>query len=335
MSVAPNIVKARTSAYFDKPAAEPEWKALHAIADAAAPKFAKATAAVLNDLRESVKRPALVEALAKAAAGSRKPGGILKLADFGEFRGALGAAWLEMARPMLPAAALASVPPLLRFLRITKRVYPIAKEKRQPATPQDVAQGISAGLDLTNPESIAFLEDHGAEMVTEIGEETEEAIKQIVIDGFEHGNPVPQMADEIEAIIGLTSRQAQSISKLIDTLSAAGRSASDIAAIAEEKRRRLIRERAESIARTETIFASNRGQQALWMQAKRAGLIDPKTMGREWISTPDDRECPICAALDGTVVGLEQKFTSGKLASLTPPIHVRCRCALGLAFLVA
>jgi hypothetical protein len=50
-------------------------------------------------------------------------------------------------------------------------------------------------------------------------------------------------------------------------------------------------ERAELIARTETMRASNEGQQEAWDQAVEEGLLTGNEQ-QEWIVTPDDRLCP-------------------------------------------
>ena len=43
------------------------------------------------------------------------------------------------------------------------------------------------------------------------------------------------------------------------------------------------------IARTETLNASNGGQQTLWLEAKDAGYLDTNSVIRQWLVTDDDR----------------------------------------------
>ena len=113
---------------------------------------------------------------------------------------------------------------------------------------------------------------------------------------------------------------------------------------------RLIRFRAETIARTETIRAANMGQQLVWDEALDSNLL-PETAEKVWMATGDDRTCPICAVLDGQTIGIRgdfaitrratsftrdgDTFRVGNTAALktpttsrTPPAHPRCRCTI-------
>lgn len=86
-------------------------------------------------------------------------------------------------------------------------------------------------------------------------------------------------------------------------------------------------DRAEVIARTETMRAVHEGQRQLWDQAVDKGLL-PEDYKRTWITTPDDRLCPVCEPLDGEVASAE-----GLYADIFdgPPAHPNCRCTEGIA----
>jgi SPP1 gp7 family putative phage head morphogenesis protein len=84
------------------------------------------------------------------------------------------------------------------------------------------------------------------------------------------------------------------------------------------------RSRAEMIARSESIRASAKGALETY---KASGVID-RTI---WVATPDERLCPQCEILDGTVLELEGAFfstTYGDKKGDGPPAHPNCRCAL-------
>ena len=95
--------------------------------------------------------------------------------------------------------------------------------------------------------------------------------------------------------------------------------------------------RARMIARTETIWAYNRGA----LQNYRSIGIETK----EWMVTADDRLCPWCASMDGTVTATDNPFWQAgdslnvvkeersltlnfKMAVEHPPLHPNCRCVL-------
>jgi SPP1 gp7 family putative phage head morphogenesis protein len=98
--------------------------------------------------------------------------------------------------------------------------------------------------------------------------------------------------------------------------------------------------RAERIARTETISASTAAADSAWQQS---GVVS----GKEWYTARDERVCPFCEDMDGTIIDLgENFFDQGDTQTVTtadgkelennqdyadvpgPPDHSNCRCTL-------
>lgn len=99
-------------------------------------------------------------------------------------------------------------------------------------------------------------------------------------------------------------------------------------------------ERSRTIARTEAIRASNFAAMEAYVQS---GTVE----ARQWLSERDDRVCPFCLQMDGTIVALDKDFfkkgevltvrdDKGKERSMTmkvediqfPPLHTLCRCTM-------
>lgn len=81
--------------------------------------------------------------------------------------------------------------------------------------------------------------------------------------------------------------------------------------------------RAYKIARTETQRYANWSTLEAY---KQSGVVSKK----EWLTALDERTCPRCEALDGTIVGLDTKFRD-KIENENvqfPPLHPSCRCTL-------
>jgi SPP1 gp7 family putative phage head morphogenesis protein len=77
--------------------------------------------------------------------------------------------------------------------------------------------------------------------------------------------------------------------------------------------------RAETIARTETAMAANRGAIDGY---KASGVVE----GKIWLTAEDDLVSDECAANgEQGAIGLEEDFESGDDA---PPAHPNCRCAI-------
>jgi len=209
------------------------------------------------------------------------------------------------------------------------------------------ADRIGVSFKKTNPRAVAWAETRSATLVTRISEETRGAIREVVRSAFETGVPPKAAARLIRPLIGLTERDAQAVinlrQRLLDSpgdlvyagktrirVPREGASEEFLGDKADEYADRLLNGRAVSIARTETIAASNEGQRELWLQAVDEGLLDENEQ-REWITAGDDRLCPICESMDGQVRGLAEPFeTPDGEEVMGPPAHPMCRCAQGI-----
>lgn len=177
-------------------------------------------------------------------------------------------------------------------------------------------------FDEANPAAVDWAEREAAKLVTAVTEDARRAIRAVITEGIDAGVPVDKTAQIIRASIGLTERDAAAVMKRQIELMQGGMSPADAASRAERYAAKLTRSRSMTIARTETMRASNEGQEQLWSQAREAGLLT----GRErkvWIVADP---CPICAALDGERVGLDEDFSIGS----DPPAHPNCRCTIGI-----
>lgn len=127
-------------------------------------------------------------------------------------------------------------------------------------------------FDYTNPDVLAWAEQHAAELIAGIDKTTRKRIRQHVVDALDSGN-----LDDLER---------QLIPLLGD------------------------RERAELIAHTETMAAANEGQRQSWQQAIEDGYLEAGLI-REWIATADEVTCPICRELNGQRTKLDGWYPNG------------------------
>lgn len=148
-------------------------------------------------------------------------------------------------------------------------------------------------FDETNPKAVETARKRAAELIQGISEGMRERLRELVEEAFTQQVEVDDLADQIEEIIGDAAR-------------------------------------AETIARTETMKASNDGQQLLWEEAAEKGLLTGLEK-KEWIVTPDDRLCPVCEPMDGVQVELGGFFSVDGEQLEGPPAHPNCRCTIGLA----
>lgn len=208
-----------------------------------------------------------------------------------------------------------------------------ASEKIIPDRFVEKGVALRGRFNITNPHAVEFLRNYKFDLIQGISDRTREGIRQTILDAFEQGGHPYMQAQKIKRRIGLTRRQATALSTYQAGLVAEGVRPNRVDRMVRAYRSRLKEQRANAIARTETIRASSEGQQSMWDQAMDEGLIDPNEVRRKWIVTPDDRLCPICREIpkmNKNGVGMKEPFRTSLGARMTPPAHPNCRCGVGL-----
>lgn len=186
--------------------------------------------------------------------------------------------------------------------------------------------GFNLNFELTNPYARRWAEQHVAQLVTQVSDQTKQAIRSVIVQAYDIAEPPRRSALRIRELVGLTERDSKAVMNYWRTLNE-DRTATRADEMADTYARRLHRRRAENIARTETVASSAGGQHDSFMVARDQGLIGPETR-REWIAAVDSpRTCELCLALDGQKVGLDEPFPGGYMY---PPRHPQCRCAVGI-----
>lgn len=199
--------------------------------------------------------------------------------------------------------------PYARFLAAKKHLKDVLAEAVKRGAK---AAPLNLEFDAANPAAIAWAERRAAELVVEIDVAQREAIRTVVVKGFDEGISPYETARLIRSAIGLTERDAAAVAK---------RGLEQGLERAERYAGKLLRQRAQTIAVNEALTASNEGQRQLWQQAREKGLLT----GAERKTIIQSDPCPICEQVTGEIVGLDEAFSLG-----LPPFHVRCRCVEGI-----
>lgn len=229
----------------------------------------------------------------------------------------------------------------------------------QAAVTQALPTGgeLAMRFDISNPKATEFLRTYDLGLIRQITADTREGIRRIVGDAMAYGGHPYEQARQIRSLIGLTDRQAAAVSNFRNLLETKDREAMTRALrdrrfdptldralgadaemdLSQEQidrqvgryAERMLNNRAENIARTETVRAANAAQNAAWDQAADKGLLDRDSLRRQWLVTPDDRLCIYCAEVpdmnpDG--VGLGGYFETPLGPVKYPPLHPQCRC---------
>jgi hypothetical protein len=189
---------------------------------------------------------------------------------------------------------------------------------------------LSARFDTTNPFMVEAAGENAARMVTGVTEETQGAIRRVISRAFTDGIDAEAAGRLIRPMVGLTERQALAVLNYHSELVDSGLTTDRVHALATRYSGKLLNQRALTIARTETMAASNAGQHASWDQAVEDGYLPPDAF-KKWIVTPDDRLCRRCLVLQGQQVPMGQPFSTDRGPLDAPPLHPNCRCAMVIA----
>ena len=204
----------------------------------------------------------------------------------------------------------------------------------RPDVEMTIATPVEQMFNYVSEASVNYSRVRSGQLIRAIDESTRVAVRELITQAFIEPRSVDDTAKLIRRIVGLHPRWARAVERfhdnnvrrLVDTglsSSQAERRADEMTAKYREK---LIRRRAEMIARTETQQALNFGRQMSWVASDRAGLVDPRTM-KEWRTAPLGSRygppCPTCTMLRGTRVPWNGTFDNGQQM---PPAHPNCRC---------
>lgn len=206
---------------------------------------------------------------------------------------------------------------------------------------QPVLDGLAFEFSTQTPGILNWISERGAEFVTASTQEQKDAIATLLTKKMRDGHTVDELSRLIRPCIGLTKSDAKAATRLYDNIVANLKkdhprmkpdSIRQKALDATQKYAdRKHRQRAMTIAQTESAFAYNRGADEGIRQAQEDGYLG--IMKKRWSTSGDDAVCDICASLEGVEVDMESDFNiRGRILfsgqHMLPPAHPRCACAI-------
>lgn len=313
-----------------------DWRRYHRIADRAAPKVFRAFNAATAKLQLSGDIDQITTFLE-----TQDDTNAIEQFNWAQFKTDIEN--LPLTKPFLEGAEMA-VDEIIRNPELAQ----LALEGIRKVSTAEALE-IKTSFTLRQVDAERFLEANQAFLATSINVESKEAVRQVILNGFQTGKAPRVMAREIKTMVGLNARQAVAIDNFrtkLESMLAQGKSPFKTVALTQGKidsmvskqTKKALRQRAQLVARSETIRSANAGVQASWQSAIDQGFL-PATVKAIWLAAGDERTCPFCDSLDGTVVGIQETFSStvenldGSSITLTeqhPPIHPNCRCAIAL-----
>lgn len=183
-----------------------------------------------------------------------------------------------------------------------------------------------------NPYSVEWMKTRSLDLAKKtLAANQREVIREILEDSFERGLRAEKTYASIKANIGLNHKGPLSYRAVRNREAlhrAAGLPEVEVKRLTDRYRNKLLKTRAQMIARTETIAANAAGRNQTWKLAQEAGQL-PDVV-REWIAAPDspnpDRPCEQCEDLDGKTAKIGEPYESIEGPVDAPPAHPDCRC---------
>lgn len=206
---------------------------------------------------------------------------------------------------------------------------------------QPILDNLAFEFNTQTPGLLKWINERGAQLVTACTQEQKDAIAALLTKKMREQHTVDELSRFIRPCIGLTKGDAKAVAKLYDSIienlkkehprmkpESMQKKALDAACKYAERKHR---QRAMTIARTESAFAYNRGADAGVRQAQEQGYLG--TVKKRWSTSGDDRVCSICQALEGMEIDMDKGFPfKGRMLfqgqDLLPPAHPNCGCAV-------
>lgn len=227
----------------------------------------------------------------------------------------------------------------------------------------------SFGFGVTNPQTVSFLRNYEFGLIRDLTMDARASVAAAIQHGVEAGiNPI-DTARDVRDYLGLTPRQTQAVLNYRDALVDGDSSALDralrdkrfdpsveralrgdgdlspdkIDRMVQRYQERYLRYRSETIARTESMRAVNRGNLEAWRQAANDGVVAADQIVRFWVHSHDEKVRDSHLAIpdmnpDG--VGLDEPFDSplGPIMypcdpNAEPSNTINCRCTQIIRFL--
>ena len=181
--------------------------------------------------------------------------------------------------------------------------------------------------------SFRYINEFSGLKIKNINTETYNAINELLKKSFKGELTVDETALKIKSFIGLDERRINALLNYEQALLKDGYRPAEIQKLLLQKQKEYIMERAITIARTESMSASNYGNIATYKDMVERGIITKDKYWLAWMITPDDRLCNKCRAMKSKFANIGDNFYNESAKSPSelvflesPPLHPRCRC---------
>jgi hypothetical protein len=227
---------------------------------------------------------------------------------------------------------------------------------------------LQTAFDRTNPDAVQAMRQLTSNLTSVLQNDTAQAVQSILQDQVANGTNPKVAAAQLKKIVGLNQQQATALQNYeaalqkgaIGTAKNYSLSQTDqqfltgaakngtplpqakIDQLVENYRKRLIAQRANTIAQTESMGAVSSGADHAWQQAVASSGLPAQNFKRFWISTNDNRTRPDHVAIphlnaDGVGMNEPFRYPGGTIMRPHDPNApakevVNCRCCQAIRY---
>lgn len=288
--------------------------AVHRIADRLTPRMRRDLADAMGKLKDSAIRSRLQQAL---ASGSERA---VQAIPWTKLQNQLGVIHADTLRAAFRAVGHATANQLGRDI------------------------GVRLSFDITNPRAITWALQNSGRFITEIGDSTRDAVRDLIGRAYAEKLTKDEIArllvgtDAEPGLIGLRTSQMTRLMNLRAQWAQQGLKGDALERRVIRQGMAMLRRRCDDIARTELVDAGSMGQQEEWSQAIQGGQLDDDRTRKVPIVTWDDRlDTRTCEPMpdmpENQDVRVSEMFTTGDgKKKMAPTYHTKCRCGVRLKF---
>ncbi|NBV35838.1 MAG: hypothetical protein EBR94_00985 [Bacteroidetes bacterium] len=234
-------------------------------------------------------------------------------------------------------SSVATIPTSLLSLQIdTSKLNAIARKAMGSAARiTDEKIGLNIGFNVKNPTIIEAARNISVDLSTNLSQTSQKILDKVIGDAMEGLVTRREAVKIIESRVGLLPAHSDAVDRYYETLIQSGATKANAKKLADKYADRLLRYRANTIARTEIARATGIGQTEFWRQAVADGSLPPDAK-RVWTTSYDERVCEICGPMNNVEVGIfESWLTPNGFVDYPSAIHPNCRCSQGIAMSAA
>lgn len=189
---------------------------------------------------------------------------------------------------------------------------------------------LKGSFDVVNDAVIDAARNLSVDLSTYLRKSTKESLRQVVEDLISGNINEAEAIRRIKLEVGLLPQHTKAVNNYRKTLINAGTPRGKANQLAEQYAKRLLKYRANMIARTEVARATGIGQTQFWRQMRDQGSLPPQA-NRVWITAMDERACSFCLSMNGQVASIDGGWeTVNGYMEYPQASHPHCRCSSGV-----